>query len=58
VIVIDMPLGDPGPIVPHPDLVAANKPTPAQVFSAAQALGWFPCEPFLRPAVPVSRQEA
>ena len=56
-IVIDLPFEDPDPIVPHPELVAAKKPTPAQVFDAARHLGWFPAEPFLRPVVPVFRQE-
>ena len=37
---------------PHPDLVAATQPTPAEVFEAARYLGWMPAEPFLNPAVP------
>jgi hypothetical protein len=37
---------------PHPDLVAATVPTSAQVFEAAQYLGWMPEAPFLVPAVP------
>ena len=40
---------------PHPELVAAQKPTPAEVFEAARYLGWMPAEPFLVPAVPADR---
>ena len=39
-------------IDPHPELVAATVPTSAQVFEAAQYLGWLPAEPLLNPAVP------
>ena len=37
---------------PHPELVAATRPTPAQVLEAADYLGWVPEVPFLAPAVP------
>lgn len=57
-LIIDLPLEDPDPIVPHPDLTAAQRPTPLQVFDAARHLGWFPAEPFLRPVVPAPGQEA
>ncbi len=40
---------------PHPELVAATQPTPAEVFEAARYLGWMPAEPFLMPAVPADR---
>ena len=34
---------------PHPALVASRTPSAAEVFSAAQYLGWYPAEPLLRP---------
>jgi hypothetical protein len=37
---------------PHPELVAATRPTPAQVLEAVDYLGWVPAVPFLVPAVP------
>jgi hypothetical protein len=37
---------------PHPEWVATTRPTPAEVFEAAQYLGWLPEVPFLNPAVP------
>lgn len=44
---------DPGPVMPHAALTASIRPSPADVFRAAQECGWLPCEPFLRPVVPV-----
>lgn len=42
-------------LVPHPDLVAAQRPLPADVAGAAAMLGWLPdADDRLRPAVPVS----
>ena len=37
---------------PHPELVAATRPTPAQVLEATDNMGWTPAVPFLIPAVP------
>lgn len=40
-------------VVPHPDLVAAQRPGPADVAAAAGMLGWLPdADDRLRPAVP------
>jgi hypothetical protein len=40
---------------PHPELVTATRPTPAEVFEAARYLGWLPEVPLLNPAVPAER---
>ena len=32
----------PSRVDPHPDLVAAIRPTPRQMWEAALVLGWFP----------------
>lgn len=37
---------------PHPALVAAMRPSPADVCAAAAQLGWFPDVPVFSPAVP------
>ena len=45
-------LGDEPEPEPHPDLVAAKRPSPREVAEAAALLGWLPSEPRLNPAVP------
>ena len=37
---------------PHPALLDATRPTPAQVLEATDNMGWMPAVPFLVPAVP------
>jgi hypothetical protein len=38
-------------ITPHPELVAIQRPSPAQVAEAMAVCGIFPAEPFLKPIV-------
>ena len=45
------------PVEPHPDLVAAKQPSTADVVRAILELGWLPEAPFLRPAVPIRRED-
>lgn len=42
---------------PHPELVAATRPTPAQMLEAVDYLGWMPAVPFLMPAVPARLED-
>ena len=51
-------LGDePEPdLTPHPDLVAAQRPSPREVAEAAALIGWLPDIPYLNPAVPFRRE--
>ena len=39
--ILELP-AEPRRVDPHPDLVAAIRPTPAQMWEAALILGWFP----------------
>ena len=39
---LELPVGRPRRIEPHPELVASIRPTPQQMCMAAAALGWLP----------------
>jgi hypothetical protein len=57
VIVLELPIGEPEFPEPHPELVASKQPSAAEIMHAAQRLGWLPCEPFLRPVVPIRLED-
>jgi len=47
---IELAAGDDSTPDPHPEWVAAIRPTAAQVMQAAAVLGWYPEVPYLEPA--------
>jgi hypothetical protein len=50
-------LQDAEPVQPQPELVASMRPSPADVMGVALRYGWYPAEPFLRPAVPIRQED-